>query len=47
MIWSTGGSVTDSMVLPVTSGHVSNTSCESCVFLFFVRSRSSCCMYSE
>ena len=35
MIWSTGGSVTDSMVLPVTSGHVSNTSCESCVFLFF------------
>lgn len=22
------------MVLPVTSGHVSNTSCESCVFCF-------------
>ena len=36
MIWSTGGSVTDSMVLPVTSGHVSNTSCESCVFLCFL-----------
>ena len=33
MIWSTGGSVTDSMVLPVTSGHVSNTSCESCEFV--------------
>ena len=36
--------VTDSMVLPVTSGHVSNTSCKSCEFV--VRSRSSCCMYS-
>ena len=32
MVWSAMGSVTDSMVLPVTSGHVSSTSCESCEF---------------
>ena len=38
MIWSTGGSVTDSMALPVTSGHVSNTPCESCDLSFVVLS---------
>ena len=43
MIWPTGGSVTDSMALPVTSGHVSNTPCESCDFRSVERSRSSCC----
>ena len=30
MIWSTRGSVTDIMALPVTSDHVSSTPCESC-----------------
>ena len=30
MICSTGESATDSMALPVASGRVSNTPCESC-----------------
>ena len=38
--------VKDSIALPLTSGHVSNTPCESCDFRSF-GSRWSCCMYSE
>ena len=38
MIWSTGGSVTDSMALHLTWGHVSNTLYESCDLSFVVLS---------